>query len=335
MGLGKIRAAVAGVALAGLLANPAGAQSLTLLSSWDETYNAVPVFAQGFAERVRELSGGEIDIDMRGPETVPPFEQLQPTSTGLFDMLFTHGAYHKGETAMVFGMDAIVDDPVERRESGIYDIIDEHYHTQHGLKLLGVFSAASGYHVLLREPIGEAGDLSGLRIRASGTYHHFVEELGGSVVTMPAADIYGALERGVVDGAAWPVFGALDHGWYEVAEYMTRPTFGVTNLSLFVNLEAWEGLSAEQQELLVEAAKQLEIEGREHFEELWAEEEAELKARGMKITEFGPGVAERVNDLFNEGVWLDVVELSGPDGRAFYEAAVEAGLTSDVGLASQ
>ncbi|RDD60436.1 TRAP transporter substrate-binding protein DctP [Ferruginivarius sediminum] len=313
-------------AIASALALSAQAKDLTMLTSWGESYNAVPVFAVGFAKRVEELSDGEVKIDLRGPETVPPFEQLQPVSSGLFDMLFTHGAYHKGQTAMVFGMDAIEDDPVKRRESGIYDLIDQHYNKR-GLKLIGVFSAASGYHVLLREPIGESGDLSGLKIRASGTYHHFVKELGGSVVTMPASEIYGALERGVVDGAAWPVFGALDYKWYEVADYMARPTFGVTNLSLFMNLDSWNALSDEEQDIFIEAAKQLEIEGREHFEMLWAEEEAELKRRGMEITEFGPDVAPRVDAVFNTGVWQDVVERSGEDGRQFRDMAIEKGLT--------
>ena len=221
-----------GVCAAAVLAagTAASAETLTMLSSWDESYNAVPVFAQGFAERLEEKSDGAIEVQIRGPETVPPFEQLQPVSAGLFDMLFTHGAYHLGETAMAFGMDAVADDPEARRESGIYDLIDQHY-AKRNLKLIGVFSAASGYHILLRDPIGEDGALEGRKIRASGTYHDLVTELGGSVVTLPASEIYSSLERGVVDGAAWPVFGAMDYKWYEVADYMTRPTFGVTNLS--------------------------------------------------------------------------------------------------------
>ncbi|MGM0560585.1 MAG: TRAP transporter substrate-binding protein DctP [Pseudomonadota bacterium] len=303
------------------------AADMTLLSSWDESYNAVPVFAQGFAERLEEKSDGELNINLRGPETVSPFEQLQPVSTGLFDMLFTHGAYHLGETAMAFGMDAVKDDPVARRESGIYELIDAHYQ-ERNLKLLGVFSAASGYHFLLSDPIGEDGALEGRKIRASGTYHDMVVELGGSVVTMPASDIYSALDRGLVDGAAWPVFGAMDYKWYEVADYMTRPTFGVTNLSLFMNLDSWNSLTEEQQALVEETARELEIEGREHFEKLWAEEDQAMQDAGLEITEFGPDVAEEVNAIFASGVWKQVREKAGEDGTAFYEMAVEKGLTA-------
>lgn len=306
---------------------PVSAQSLTMLSSWDETYHAVPVFAQRFIDLVEEKSNGEIDIALRGPETVPPFEQLQPVSAGLFNLLFTHGAYHLGETTMAFGMDAITDDPVARRQSGIYDLIDEHY-ADRNLKLLGVFSAASGYHVMLRDPIGEDGGLAGLRIRASGTYHDFITEMGGAVVTMPASEIYSSLERGVVDGAAWPVFGAMDYRWYEVSSYMTRPTFGINNHSMFINLDTWNGLSEDQQTILTDAASEIEVSGRAVFEGLWADEEAAMIEAGLAITEFGPEYADKVEGIFAQGVWRQVEDRAGEDGAAFHAMALAKGLTA-------
>jgi TRAP-type C4-dicarboxylate transport system substrate-binding protein len=315
---------VAAVAFAGA----AQARSLTMLSSWDSSYNAVPVFAEGFINELKERSDGELNVSMRGPETVPPFEQLQPVSAGMFDFLFTHGAYHLGETSMAFGMDAVKDDPQARRDSGIYELIDAHYQ-EHNLKLIGVFSAASGYHFLLRQPIGEGGALKGQRIRASATYHEMVEELGGAVVTLPASEIYSALDRGMVDGAAWPVFGAMDYSWYEVADYMTRPTFGVTNLTLFMNLDAWNDLSEKQQKLIEEVAQELEVSGRKHFEQLWAEEDAAMQKAGLKITEFGPKVAPQVDAVFAAGVWKQVRDRAGRHGAAFHERAVEKGLTAE------
>lgn len=309
-------------------ATPAQAESLTLLSSWDTTYNAVPVFVDAFIERVAELSDGEITISMVGPETVPPFEQLQPVSAGLFDMLFTHGAYHLGETAMAFGLDAVEDDPERRRESGIYEVVNDHYAT-HNLRMLGAFSAASGYHIMLRQPLDGVSGLEGLSIRASGTYHDFITTLGGSVVTLPASEIYSALDRGVVDGAAWPVFGAMDYGWYEVADYMTRPMFGINNHTMFMNLDRWNALSEEQQEILTQAAMEIEVEGRERFVELWEEENQAMIDAGLEITEFDAETAERVEAVFAEGVWRQVESRAGADGARMRELAVEQGLTAE------
>lgn len=308
-------------------ASAAHAKNLTILSGWDSSYHAVPVFVDQFISNLDERSEGKLTAEMRGPETVPPFEQLQPVSSGLFDMLFTHGAYHLGETGMSFALDAMKDDPVARRESGAYELIDKHYQ-ERGLKLIGVFSAASGYHVLLREPIGEDGALKGRKIRASATYHDMVTELGGAVVTLPASEIFSSLERGVVDGAAWPVFGAMEYGWFEVSKYMTRPTFGVTNHILFMNLDAWEDLSEEEQATIMDVAIELETSGRDKYASLWEAEDKAMQEAGLQITEFGPEIAPEVDGMFAAGVWKQVEARSGEDGAALHKLALEKGLTS-------
>lgn len=310
-----------------LAASQAQATNLTILSAWDNNYHATPVFVEAFATELGKRSNDTLTVEVRGPETVPPFEQMQPVASGLFDFLFTHGAYHLGETGMSFALDAMTDDPVARRESGVYDLIDQHYQ-ERGLKFIGAFSAASGYHVLLREPIAEDGALKGRKIRASATYHDMVAELDGAVVTLPASEIFSSLERGVVDGAAWPVFGAMEYGWYEVAKYMTRPTFGVTTHTMFMNLDAWEALSPEEQKLIMDVAIDLEQSGRTAYEQLWAAEDAAMQEAGLQITEFGPNVAPKVGDMFAAGVWRQVEARSGKDGEALHKFALEKGLTN-------
>lgn len=311
-----------------LLASPTLiAKNLTILSGWDHSYHAVPVFVEEFSTQLAKRTDGQLTAEMRGPETVPPFEQLQPVASGLFDMLFTHGAYHLGETGMSFALDAMKDDPVARRDSGVYELIDQHYQ-ERGLKLIGVFSAASGYHILLREPIGEDGALQGKKIRASATYHDMVNELNGAVVTLPASEIFSALERGVVDGAAWPVFGAMEYSWYEVASHMTRPTFGVTNHILFMNLDSWNDLSTDEQTAIMDVAIELETNGRNVYAQLWESEDKAMQDAGLQITEFGPDVAPHVDSIFAQGVWKQVKARSGKDGEELHQFAIEKGLTS-------
>src|SRR5688572_21138705 len=118
-------AAVAAVALAG----PAFAQTKTikLLSSWDKTTYAAYEAALAFQERLKTASGGKMDIDMKGPETVPPFQQIQPVSAGVFDMLFTHGVYHAGSKGLTLVADAIEPDLEKRRSSGVIDYLDKYY----------------------------------------------------------------------------------------------------------------------------------------------------------------------------------------------------------------
>ena len=60
----------------------ASATELRVLSSWNENYPPRPKLLEVFLKNVETASKGEITFKISGPETVPPFEQPQPVSTG-------------------------------------------------------------------------------------------------------------------------------------------------------------------------------------------------------------------------------------------------------------
>ena len=88
-----------------------------------------------------------------------------------------------------------------------------------------------------------AGDLSGRKIRGTPSYNNVVSMLGGSSVVLPPGEVYSSLEKGMVDGAAWPAAGVLGMRWYEVAKYMLRPGFGLSTYLFLMNLDTWNKLS--------------------------------------------------------------------------------------------
>lgn len=277
------------------------AVELQFLRSWSEKYQGTAGMADTYAKMVEEASAGDITFKLVGPETVPPFEQLQPVQAGVFDMLFTHGAYHAGTTTMVIGLDTVDPDPTKRREVGLWDFVDEHYRTL-GMKLLAL-PASGGSHFMLREPIGDGEDFTGLKLRGTPPIHPVIEALGGSPVVMPGGEIYSSLDKGVVDGANWPVSGAVAFKWYEVSCCFMRPNFGTTAHPILINLDSWNELSAEQQAVMLEQGEILERDVREAFTAAETEEEAKLIELGMQRIEFSPEVWERAANAFVEGYW--------------------------------
>ena len=217
-----------------------GAVELRVLSSWDQNYPPRPKLLDVFLKNVETASKGDIKFIVSGPETVPAFEQLQPASTGVFQILFSHGAYHAGQTPFLLATEALSGDLKKWRDAGVREIVDKHYQ-QHGLKLLALGQSPEGtaFQIILRQPVGPSGDLQGRKIRGTQTYGGVFSMLGASPVVLPPSEIYSALEirhsrrvlsirhsmKGVVDGAAWPVLGVLDYRWYEVSKYLLRPTF--------------------------------------------------------------------------------------------------------------
>ena len=302
------------------------ATDLQMLVSWSPSYPVVEV-ADNYAQLVAEASDGEITIKTRGPETVPPFEQLEPVSAGVFDMLFTHPAYHTGTTGIALGLEATDGRPEMRRASGAWDLVDAAYQ-ELGLKLLSLpVAGKEGFIILLKEPIGEDGGLEGRKIRAAPIYQPLIEELGGSAVVLPPAEIYSALERGVVDGAVWPIFGPLQFKWYEAAPYLMKPTFGVVTHQVFMNKDRWDALPKEEQALLLGAGAKLEEMSYADFSERAASEIAAMEAEGAMTTQLGEAQTAKLTDVWRDGVWNLAKDLTGSRVDDLRELLREHGAT--------
>jgi TRAP-type transport system periplasmic protein len=292
----------------------ANAIELKVLSAWGPEHPAPPVMLVPYINKLNERAKDKLKLTWVGPEAVPPFEQLRPVSQGLFDMGFTHPAYHAGEIAFANGTDLIRGTAKAKRDAGVYKFIDETYRRRVNLVFLAGFPDYAGYHLIMKKKLDKA-DLKGLKIRTTPFYEPFVRALGGASVTIKTPEIYSALEKGVVDGAAHPVFGVLDYKWFEVSKYLVRPAYGETTYQLFVNADKWNKLPADIQKLMTEVAIEVEAECREVNRMRMEKEEAELKKLGMELNILPPDEAKKYLEVFYQRTWEDVViKLDAQDG---------------------
>lgn len=295
---------VAAIFICTSIACAAQATELRVLSSWDDSAPSRNILLQTYLKNVEAASKGNITFKVSGPETVPSFEQLQPVSTGVFQLLFTHGAYHVGTTPMLIPIDGLKGTGESVRASGIFDIIDKHYR-RFGLKLVFLAKSPpdSGYQIILRSPVGANGNLSGRKIRGTQTYAGALSLLGASPVVLPPSEIYSALEKGVIDGSAWPTVGVREFRWTEVAKYLLRPAFGTSPYFLFVNLNAWNKLTDAQRQLLTEEGKKIEAFWDKESVRLIKDEEKALLSQGAQLTQLAPEPSAKLSAAFEKGLW--------------------------------
>jgi TRAP-type transport system periplasmic protein len=323
----RYRALIAAVFCLAILPGAAFGAEFRVLSSWDKSYPVVPKFLEVFLKNVEAASKGDMKFVLSGPETVPPFEQLQPVSSGVFQILLTHGAYHNGQTPYLLSVEALGGDLNKWREAGVREMVDKHYQ-KWNLKLvaLGQTPERTALQIILRQPIGPSGDLRGRKIRGTVTYSGVFSLLGASPVVLPPSEIYTALEKGVVDGAGWPVLGVSDYRWDEVAKYIVRPTFGMLTYPIFFNLAAWNNLTDQQKKILLEEGRKAE----DHFFVEWtklADEEAvKLKARGAQITEVGSDKRDKLNKALVDTLFELGIKSSPKEVGELREFAKEKGL---------
>jgi TRAP-type mannitol/chloroaromatic compound transport system substrate-binding protein len=310
------------------IAGSAPGADLRFLSSWDKTNPAVPAMAEPFLKGVEAGTKGSIKFNISGPETVPPFEQLQPASTGVFQMLFTHAVYHYGTTGIAMGLDAVGGTPEQRRASGMYEAIDKGYQKL-GMKFIAAASSATtGYHIVLRAPVTPAGDLAGRKIRGTPSYANVVTMLGGSMVVLPASEVYSALEKGVVDGAAWPAAGVLGMRWYEVAKHILRPGFGYSTYLFLMNLNAWNKLTEAERNVINTEARKAEETWHRAYDKMVQEEEAELIKRGMQITEMGATQKTKLPTAWADSQWELAEKKNGQEAKDLRALLKSKGLTN-------
>jgi len=314
-------------AILALASGGAEAAQLRMLTAWDTSYSAVTHIAIPYVENVKAASNGGIAIATFGPETVPPFEQLQPMSAGVFDLIFTHGGNHIGTTGIAASLDGMTGDVTKRREVGIFEWVDRYYQEKFNLKLLSIPTTTTGYHYMLKRPLDDDGTWKGRMIRSAGAHAGPIRALGGQPVLMPAGEIYTSVEKGVVEGLGWPAAGSIGYKFYEVAPYIVRPTFGTVSYVIFANLNAFRRLTPAEQKVLLDEGEKLEAQTLAVFNKLVDEETAEMVKRGAKIVE-AKLTREQFHKLHSDQVWQNVYKATpGQDGQKLYEFAKSKGMT--------
>lgn len=315
------------VATLGLMvsASASFAQDMKMLTAWGGNHSGTANMAYGYIELVKEMSAGKVTIVPSGPEVVPAGQQLQPVAAGVFDIIYTHGLYHTGETGIGAAIDAVNGDIEKRRESGVWEWVDKHYQETQGLKILSIPTATTGFRFFLKEPMDASARLDGMKIRALPSYNKIVGSLGGTAVVIPFGELYSAAEKGVIDGLVWPSVGAVGFKFHEVTPYLAEPAFGTVSYLIMMNLAKWNSLDAATQKTLLEAGHKLEQDTVGIFNSLLKEENAAMMAAGAQKTSIGYTL-EEANALFAERAMEVAIEASGATGTAFRDFVSSKGM---------
>jgi TRAP-type C4-dicarboxylate transport system substrate-binding protein len=178
---------------------------------------------------------------------------------GAVEMLLSNGAYHVGilpEANLDYGLPYGVKTSREAAkllfESEYFRILRKAYMEKHQVLLLGLTST-SAYNYITRFPIRKMEDMKGKKIRTSGAYGKVAQAHGAVPVNLAPAEQYMALQRGTVDGTIFPAYAGITYKMFEVAKYHSwPPIYAMIGASLVANLNAFNKLSKEYQQILQE-----------------------------------------------------------------------------------
>jgi TRAP-type C4-dicarboxylate transport system substrate-binding protein len=178
----------------------------------------------------------------------------------------------------------------------LYKIMDDAW-GEVGFKLL--WSSHFGPYGLGNNvrPLVKPDDMKNLKMRVSAslgfvkTMENMGKGTGLTLQTIPWADLYNALERGVVD-MCWSLWGSLiEERHYEVLKYYTDLGFGWDAANVCMNRDLWDSLPAELQEIIKRAALNAEMRDFEFYRRVTISYKKELADAGLQI--YYPTAAER------------------------------------------
>lgn len=263
-------------------------QTLTAVHAFSPTLVYTQSFLQ-FVERVNARGAGVIRIEVRGgPEAIGPFQQADAVRDGVVDMAYLPGSFYAGALPE---KDALVTSnrtAAEVRANGGIDLINQIHQQKMGVYYLGWFDSGVCYNLwTVNEPTLDAdGNLSmaDLRLRGNAVYNaFFTNYLGAQVIDLPTAEVYSALERGIINATGWTQIGLIDLRWNQFLNYRIEPCFFSTDLGVIINLDAWNALTPEAQAILQEEAIAHEISSAESHRARRDDEFARLAAEGMQV----------------------------------------------------
>jgi TRAP-type C4-dicarboxylate transport system substrate-binding protein len=272
--------------------------------------------AQQFADEVKARSKGRLEV------TVFPASQLgdwvethsqlmqgaidiglQPLSTNFDRRLavawFPYIAPTYAEAQEVFSADGFA-----------YKLVDDMIAPQ-GLRLLGVYSAGmggAGFTKAVPEPTNPQTK-RGLRVRVwpGGTTHrNLMEEFGYQVATVPWAELYTAMQTGVVDGQiggtaemALDNFKDITKTWVQYNDHLELAWF-------VINAERLESLPEQDRAIVLAVAQEI---SHKRFDDVREADNKYLKTMeeaGIEVVRFDDATLEKFATYTRQKVWPQI-----------------------------
>ncbi len=289
-----------------------GAQTLRLVSFIPSndilTRDVVPMWI----DMVEEGTGGEVTIEwIGGPESIPQADQFAAVRDGLVDINFNVAPYYTNEVPGILSVLLSPHTPAEERENGYFDYLTQ-MHEEAGAVYLGRWLSGFPFYFWTNAEIQTLEDFNGRSIRSNPQYHPVLLALGASPVDIGQADVYTGLERGVVEGFAWPLLGPREYGWTEVTSYVINEPFMAESGTITMSHDTFQSLSPENQEVIREATAEFEPEMRAYYVEQAEQEWAALEEAGVEAVKLSPEDSQRFQEMWKEAHWENL-EGQAPD----------------------
>jgi TRAP-type C4-dicarboxylate transport system substrate-binding protein len=272
-------------------------------------------YLQTFVAPLNKRGKGVLQIKyLGGQEIVPPRKAAAALKRGQFDFLSCPTAYYIGTVPEGYGLLASNQGPAVLRTNGGFELLQKIYKEKAGSHLVAWGENMTSYYMYLaKQPkIGKDGipDLSGYKMRATGTYRPLFRALGATTINIKSSEIITAVQRGTVDGFGFPDVSLPAIGLHTVVKYRVFPNFYQSNNVLTANLKSWAALTKAQRDLIERTAIEYETTSVQFVEKTRIKEEKIIKATGIKDVFLDQAASDKYLTVAHGEIWKELKKRS-------------------------
>jgi len=178
-----------------------------------------------FVDSISTMSEGKFTIKFFDPGAlVPALETFDACSKGSIESAWTTPGYHAGRYPGLSFMTTVPFGPaltefLSWKWMGGGNAIRDRVYAKHDLFAVDAFSHGPETSGWFKMPIKELDQLKGMKMRFFGLGAKVMSRIGVSTQLLAGADIYPALERGVIDATEYSMpTNDIKYGFYQIAK---------------------------------------------------------------------------------------------------------------------
>ena len=238
---------------------------LQIATTWPSAI-MIQKMPEKWAQDIEAASGGRLEIEVHpAGAIVPAPEVLDATTAKTIDGYHTFSGYWIGKMpgGPFFSSVPMTFEPfmhlVWVYEGGGLELWQRMYdEAGYNVKIIPLGMQHAETLAWSNKPLTKISDWEGLKYRTVGWWAEILREKGVAVTSLPAAELYPALERGVLDALEFSSpYNDKVLGFFEVAKYFTGPSMHQPSVLFYVgiNKDSWNALPSDLQALLETSAR--------------------------------------------------------------------------------
>ena len=310
------------------LAAPAFAEDLSLVGSWSSLPLHKSYESPFWGTTLPAAGDFNVELTTHNQMSLGLGDIYPLLGQGVYDVAMTVADYAVSDAPELEGLDvpliALSADEARAMVDAARPMVSEIYRDRFNSHVIAI-APYPPQVVFCNAEISSLADLTGLKVRASGRITaKLLEALGAEGVNVSFSEVPGALQKGVVDCAVTGAGSGYSAGWWEVSSHLLPiPLGGWDPVVTAINLDKWNGMSAENQALLTDQIKT-------GFEDLaWASAQDALvndiacltgngecpsgDARSMTLVDVSDEDFARARDILTSEVLPEWAERAGGD----------------------